>query len=383
MKHMSTYYFAYGSNLNATDFHGWCAQSGFDPANLRPVKTALLPDHELRFSHFSNVRNGGVLNLAQKHGSIVQGVVFEVCSEDTWKALDTKEGAPIVYERVPVIVIDDAGQSISAQTYRVPLQKAQAHIPPNEDYLSIVKSGYERYGFDTGSLLDSAAGKSGSCELDSFFVYGTLMRGESRSALLPQFNITCALGAVCPGSLFEGPGYPRMSIDGIGDSRVHGEFVRVGDVEAAIRELDKVEGFMGFLSRFSLFRRTIVYCDVGSGRFRRAWAYISRVDNPEACEKIPSGDWRRFQDKHEATIKKIVSKYVYRSRGKNDLIAYPRKTVEQSILMEIVRQVPFSFNPDASKKMIQETLFKLIVDGAIDERLVAQACDDWAVWFEA
>ncbi len=41
---MSDLYFAYGSNLDAEDWAAHCARRGIDPAVLRPVGPATLPE---------------------------------------------------------------------------------------------------------------------------------------------------------------------------------------------------------------------------------------------------------------------------------------------------------------------------------------------------
>src|SRR5271168_2880219 len=93
---MAQLYFAYGSNLDNTDWAAWCTRNGFDPGCIQAIGPAVLPDVELVFDYHSQGRCGGVLNLRPRLGQCVDGMLFEVSDEGN-EALDAKEGAPYVY----------------------------------------------------------------------------------------------------------------------------------------------------------------------------------------------------------------------------------------------------------------------------------------------
>jgi hypothetical protein len=99
-------YFAYGSNLNQQDFDDWCSRRGFSKGLLRFHSKANLPDFDLAFSYRSATRNGGVLDIKPRTGQLVPGVLFEI-DDEGWDALDAKEGAPSVYKRFTVQVLNE------------------------------------------------------------------------------------------------------------------------------------------------------------------------------------------------------------------------------------------------------------------------------------
>ena len=75
----TTYYFAYGSNLNFSDLARWCEAEGQELAlNENSAKIAFLPDYYLAFTRYANGRSGGVLDVVQKNGCGVWGVIFPV-----------------------------------------------------------------------------------------------------------------------------------------------------------------------------------------------------------------------------------------------------------------------------------------------------------------
>jgi gamma-glutamylcyclotransferase (GGCT)/AIG2-like uncharacterized protein YtfP len=289
----SQLYFAYGSNLNPVDFDDVCEDLGFPTGLMHFRGNAWLPDHELAFSRYAPSREGGVLDVRPCPGQLVPGALFEI-HEEGLKALDRKEGVPRAYERYPVTVLGPRGEHLAVLTYRVVPARAEPYHQPSESYLNIVRDGYMAWNVpDDGQLLAAAAGQRPPCP-DTFFVYGTLMGGESRHRYMKRFGVLETKEATTPGRLLHLGSYPGLVQPGHPDCRVRGEFVRLREPLAALEVLDKVEGFEGFGRPGSLYERIwvqVAFAQPHQG-FGWAWSYRYAGD----CDRfpdIPSGNWRQ------------------------------------------------------------------------------------------
>lgn len=278
-------YFAYGSNLNRDDWRQWCDANGFFTDALQYRSVGYLPDYDVRFSYRSVGRGGGVLNIKPRKGQIVPGVIFEV-NDDGWNALDRKEGSP--YKRIQTTVLDDLGREIAVQTYQVRGEGREPFVKPSHEYLNIVLDGLGSHDLPRRGVEAAANGKHAPPMVDAFFVYGTLMRCEERFLALRDCDLRCILLAQTFGRLIDLGAYPALVDLGATGSMVHGEFMRVGALEEAIRLLDEIEDFRGFGRSDSLYRRTLCQVDVGEARIRRAWTYCwAETGENETC--IASG----------------------------------------------------------------------------------------------
>ena len=132
-----TLYFGYGSNLDAQDWNAFCQRWGFVGAELTPVTTALLLDHELVFDRYAASRRGGALNLRARPGQAAEGVVFRANTAALY-ALDRKEGAPAHYQRVQRHAVLPDGRVTEVMTYLAP---SQGHHAPHADYVHVVRRG--------------------------------------------------------------------------------------------------------------------------------------------------------------------------------------------------------------------------------------------------
>ena len=79
-------YFAYGSNLNKHDWNRNGFRLPFDDV-FEKVANAWLPDHALAFTFHSAVRNGGGLDVVERHGCCVPGALFRLKNWEGKKAL--------------------------------------------------------------------------------------------------------------------------------------------------------------------------------------------------------------------------------------------------------------------------------------------------------
>jgi gamma-glutamylcyclotransferase (GGCT)/AIG2-like uncharacterized protein YtfP len=303
-------YFAYGSNLNTEDWRNWCVNRNkppYNPDDIRRVGAAWLPDFELAFDLHSRTRGGGVLNIRPRVGQRVAGVLFEVLGQG-WKALDSKEGAPKVYERFETEVIVPGGERLAAITYRASESKRQGFVRPTSEYLEIVRAGLRAHGLDP-AMVDAAAGNAVlPMEIDAVFVYGTLMRGESRFSALAVHEPTCILTGYGPGTLYDLENYPGLVLTGQRELLVEGEFVQFERVEDALHALDAIEGFRGFGRPGSLYERTLVDVEVGEDRPRTAWTYVL-PEAPSDVRAIPSSSWREERGRRKPFWARLCAAY--------------------------------------------------------------------------
>ena len=266
-------YFAYGSNLNLADY----AARGYNPAHLRVVGRAMLPDQALGFWRFSRLRQAGVLNIQPRLGAMVPGLLYAVEAAG-WPELDRKEGAPDHYQRQAVFVLDEAGEAVAATTYAAPLA---AFCAPDRNYYETVRTGMIAHGVGDLAAFDGiAAGQE--APLPGLFVYGTLRAGQSRAAIAgdgPRRSATTT------GRLLDCGAYPALVA---GDGRVVGEWLPLDDPDR-LRRLDRVEGFYGHGRPDNLYRRVLVSVEV-EGSTRWAWTYRYAAED-RGWPEILSGDW--------------------------------------------------------------------------------------------
>ena len=356
-------YFAYGSNLNIDDFEQWCIDRGYPAELLKSAGIAGLRDYELAFSYDSSSRRGGVLDIRERRGMVVPGVIFEV-AEEGWEALDRKEGAPGCYQREDVVVFDGFGEMHRATTYRVVDSRAEYYVEPAPGYVEVVQQGLESWGISDTHLLAAAQDESLPCP-DGIFAYGTLMRGESRFEVLQRFGIECSLLAEAQGQLFDLGLFPGMTRDCASESYVYGEFIRLRNPEAALVALDRIEGFRGYGKQGSLYRRELIPIHVGDGRIREAWTYCLDA-SADDTQIITSGDWRE----HCGTRKQFMSWLANAHSGQQ-----PHRIAER-----LASKSPYSWSGDREATVAELLpLDDALASGILSERKLAQATGKWAI----
>jgi gamma-glutamylcyclotransferase (GGCT)/AIG2-like uncharacterized protein YtfP len=144
-------------------------------------------------------------------------------------------------------------------------------------------------------------------QVDGFFVYGTLMRGESRFAAISAHGIVRVLLARGPGRLFDTHGdYPMLRLAGAApDDVVYGEFVSVGGFDGARVALDALEGFSGHGHPQNEYERMLVDVDVGGSRLMTAWTYVA-ADRGPTGNPIETGCWRQHRGVRDAFFRRLA-----------------------------------------------------------------------------
>lgn len=284
--HYCVFYFAYGSNLDLENWDLWCANKGFDAASIEPLGPAWLPDHELVFHYQSRLRKGGALDARPRLGTVIPGALFRV---HDWDGLDAKEGVSgRYYRRIYVTALTDDGRAHAASTYCVCEERVGPFVPPSPTYREIVTRGLSRFGHRHDAFLEAAGGTPASPSPSAIFTYGTLMSGERNHALLaPRVLRAHGTARVADAALLQIDWYPGLVLREGGT--VHGELYELDDVAAALQELDSYEDFMGYESKGSLYRRSLIKAVTPSG-LALAWTYIFLGDAGR-FPLIPSGRW--------------------------------------------------------------------------------------------
>ncbi|MDT7952548.1 MAG: gamma-glutamylcyclotransferase [Acetobacteraceae bacterium] len=284
----ATLCFAYGSNLNWSDWMAWCGRNGVDPACLKPVGRALLPDMRLAFDYYSGSRGGGALNVVGEIGCVVEGVLLQV-GPGGWDALDAKEGVSTnCYERRRRTAILPDGAAMPVAVYEVTVEHQEKFVPPTDEYVAIVQQGMRAHGIDPDPLHAAVAGSETTAPLRDVFAYGTLMRGEPLHHTISHATNMRAGSTI--GRLHNMVHYPALLLGG--EAPVAGELMTLSDPARGLVALDQVEDALPQGAPGGLYRRTVLRVSEGAG-LRPAWAYVMDTVDPVACPLIPSGDWRR------------------------------------------------------------------------------------------
>jgi gamma-glutamylcyclotransferase (GGCT)/AIG2-like uncharacterized protein YtfP len=284
-------YFAYGSNLNLKDL-GEFEGDKFPNREKSFEETAnildgifFLPDYQLQFTYKSIKREGGVLDVVPKLGHAVAGKLFEV---EDWNLLDAKEGAPYVYEKIEITVIDENGKTFDAFTYVVTSKNKVEYVKPNQKYVGIVSDGYEEFGISQkypwahGNL--TSASKDLECKMiDSMFVYGTLRKQECREHEMRKISLESKDIAI-RATMYDIGAFPAITLE---DGTVHGEIHRIKPEPHSFDTVDCIENFNGY-DESSLYRRILINSSEGM-----CWTYVWN-DTVENYKTISSGDWKKI-----------------------------------------------------------------------------------------
>lgn len=286
-------YFAYGSNLDRENWAQFCAGYDADPDCMKPIGPAFLPDCELVFNYRSVLRTGGALNIRERRGHYVHGALFEV-SDRGWEVLDIKESVAIgCYRRISHAAITQGGRTVPVTTYQVTQQRQVGFVPPSDEYAQIVGRGLRSFGLPVHQLETAARNQAAEPEVDGVFVYGTLMRGESRHEAIRRHGPRETVRAQAAGRLHATEAdYPMLDVHEHREGDVvHGEYMGFRDTGSVLETLDEIEDFSGYTRDGNEYVRTLVEVDTGHSMKRLAWTYIA-ANRLMIGERIESGCWR-------------------------------------------------------------------------------------------
>jgi gamma-glutamylcyclotransferase (GGCT)/AIG2-like uncharacterized protein YtfP len=127
-------------------------------------------------------------------------------------------------------------------------------------------------------------------ELDSLFVYGTLMKGGDIHDLLKRHDIRFLGKAKMRGDLylFRSENYPGAIPTAHPEHFVHGELYKLSNPSKALTALDKAEGCDEGL----FYRRMMTVMQ--NGRKVRAWAYLY-AKSPARAQLLPNGKFLQMR----------------------------------------------------------------------------------------
>ncbi|MBL8785154.1 MAG: gamma-glutamylcyclotransferase [Deltaproteobacteria bacterium] len=196
--------------------------------------------------------------------------------------------------------------------------------------------------------------------IDGVFVYGTLLRGEERGAVIRELAPTAILMAEAAGTLWDLGAYPGLALEP-SHGLVQGELVKFEDIGRALEVLDEIEGFIAPGAPDNLYERLAIEVGMGDGRVRTAWTYVYAGPLDQAAP-ITSGDWRASRGRRERFISALVAAHIEgRDLGQ--------------IASRLERRQWFDDKPIGGR----EALEQMIRDGTLSERQLAQVTDRWAV----
>jgi gamma-glutamylcyclotransferase (GGCT)/AIG2-like uncharacterized protein YtfP len=218
---------------------------------LKPAFVAWLPDRQIRFTRT------GLVDARERPGHAISGIAFHTgpamapAPPETHRLFETE-----------CLTLD--GEAHTAWAYEL-----KPELRDNDD----------RQPSDHSLIA-------------GLFIYGTLLRGESRHHVLQRADPRAYLPAHTAGVLLDLGEYPGLSPSGNEFSLVHGELVQVGNLEA-FRDLDEIEEFYGFGRPGSMFRRALIRVRLEGGARCAAWTYLPDSGAASAGTPIASGDWRK------------------------------------------------------------------------------------------
>ena len=134
----NVHYFGYGSNLNVS-----ATIEDLIPKGKFLMK-AYLPNYEVQFRKWSNNYRGGISNIVEVPGELVQGAMYE-CPEGDLTALDYRLDYYVPeYKRETFLVRGEDGKWYSASLYR--LWEPKGPFPPSRRYVEGMLEGAKQIG---------------------------------------------------------------------------------------------------------------------------------------------------------------------------------------------------------------------------------------------
>lgn len=287
-----TYYFAYGSSLNANGWASFRQRTGFEPDCIEALEPAILPDMRLSVDNYSTSHRGCSPNIVPARGHIVEGVLYRVSAEG-WQELNRKEGASFRYERIKRTALCLDGTCVPVITYAVTEKWREPFCSPTAGCQQIDADGLQDWKLSATALDAAAKGKIARPTIETLFVYGTLMSGQTNSQFIPPEMIRSIQRASVSASLYDsGSGFPALVLDEPDAGTVWGELVHVEEMPALLQKLDWLEGFRGY-GKESLFHRLLLEITGEDGQSLRAWCYAA-AHSDLLRVRIDHGCWKTY-----------------------------------------------------------------------------------------
>lgn len=130
-------YFAYGTLLGADTMKQYC------PGAVT-LGVAAASDRSLGFSKYSEDPVAGGCDLLSAPGEVTFGVLYQLADEEMLNLDDVSGVGRGWYNRIPIDVEQDGGETIAACTYVVP--SPIDSFSPDEAYLELVRHGARTAG---------------------------------------------------------------------------------------------------------------------------------------------------------------------------------------------------------------------------------------------
>lgn len=135
MRNIFTWYFAYGSNMDADRMRKRIKR-------LPERVPGVLKDWQLAFNKMAERTPGkGYANIVPSPGDAVEGVLYPVTEEEL-QALDRYEDVPRHYEHCRVEVVRrDTGETVTAIAYVAHPKQVRDGLRPTREYLGHLLAG--------------------------------------------------------------------------------------------------------------------------------------------------------------------------------------------------------------------------------------------------
>ena len=151
---------AYGSNLSETRMKKRCPRA-------EVFGTTVIPGYRLLFKQSMT---GAYATIEQDANFCVPAVVYKMTGEDELK-LDRHEGYPKYYYKreflLPVWGLTGRKKKLRRNCIVYIMHEYRLLAEPDEEYFSLLYSGYERWGFDKACLvkaMEDSIGKSAATQ---------------------------------------------------------------------------------------------------------------------------------------------------------------------------------------------------------------------------
>lgn len=259
-------YFSYGSNTNVQEFR---ERTGHDLPD--PSVVAMLPDRELAFTNYAKGRNGGVLDVRPKVGSVVYGAVHWIP-----KALESviggKEGSRYVKRHGWVYTLD--GRRIWVFFYEVRAEFREDFVPPADAYLRAVEKGYKDTDLSPTPLFAAAEGQPW-CSPMRLIASGPLTRGGRLFSHIDFLRAGPSVPMEFFGESYDLHGTVMVKVRSRRRNLVAADAYHFQDTETSLARLDQLMGVQPHDSRKpGIYRTPLRAGTVERGRVYDAWCYV-------------------------------------------------------------------------------------------------------------